>query len=220
MILQEFKERINLVIFDLDGTLVDSQDQIELALNAARTSLGYSTSPAGQIFEKLGLPVQNLFGDLDLSPISQVELISVFRKRLYEHIDLENKCFPGVELLLEKIREAGMKTAIATGKSTRMAKRVVDNSALGGNIDFVQGTDGFQSKPHPEVINRCLNEFPGCRAIMIGDRVEDIKSASRAGIPSIGIAQSAHSESTLQAAGASLTFQNASNLREWFTSQT
>lgn len=214
---KKFRESIGLFIFDLDGTLVDSNEQIENAMNEARISLGYSKSPSGQIFEKLGLPVQNLFCDLDLRPIDQDKLISVFRKRLYEHIELGNQCFPKVDLLLKGIRGAGIKIAIATSKPTGMASKVVDNSLLRGSIDFLQGTDDFPPKPHPEVINRCLNRFPGSKAIMIGDRVEDIASATSAGIPAIGIAQSAHSESTLLTAGAKHTFKNISDLHVWFT---
>ena len=147
----------------------------------------------------------------------QEELIAEFRMRLYESINLENKCFPHVELLLNKIRKSGIKVAIATGKSTIMASKVIENSALYGSIDFIQGTDGFLPKPNPEVIDRCLKEFPGLRAVMIGDRREDMIAANKAGIPSIGIAQSAHSEATLRSGGGVLTFKNVSGLYEWIT---
>jgi phosphoglycolate phosphatase-like HAD superfamily hydrolase len=98
-----------------------------------------------------------------------------------------------------------------------MASKVIENSALHGSIDFIQGTDGFLPKPNPEVIDRCLKEFPGLRALMIGDRKEDMIAAKKAGIPSIGIAQSAHSEATLRSGGGVLTFKNVSGLYEWIT---
>jgi len=213
----EFIDSLDLMIFDLDGTLIDSYSQIETAMNIARKTLGYSESPIGQIFENLGLPVNHLFSDLTISSKRQEELIAEFRMRLYESINLENKCFPHVELLLHKIRESGIKVAIATGKSTNMASKVIKNSALYGSIDFIQGTDGFLPKPNPEVIDRCLKEFPGLRAVMIGDRTEDMIAANNAGIPSIGIAQSAHSEATLRSGGGVLTFKNVSGLYEWIT---
>jgi phosphoglycolate phosphatase len=213
----EFIDSIDLMIFDLDGTLIDSHSQIETAMNIARKTLGYSESPIGQIFENLGLPVNDLFSDLNISPMRQEELIAEFRMRLHESINLENKCFPHVELLLNKFRKSGIKVAIATGKSTSMASKVIENSALHGSIDFIQGTDGFLPKPNPEVIDRCLKEFPGLRALMIGDRKEDMIAAKKAGIPSIGIAQSAHSEATLRSGGGVLTFKNVSGLYEWIT---
>jgi HAD superfamily hydrolase (TIGR01549 family) len=213
----EFIDSLDLMIFDLDGTLIDSYSQIETAMNIARKTLGYSESPIGQIFENLGLPVNDLFSDLTISSMRKEELIAEFRMRLYESINLENKCFPHVELLLNKIRKSGIKVAIATGKSTSMASKVIENSALYGSIDFIQGTDGFLPKPNPEVIDRCLKEFPGLRAVMIGDRTEDMIAANKAGIPSIGIAQSAHSEATLRSGGGVLTFKNVSGLYEWIT---
>ena len=217
MIREEFMKSIDLMIFDLDGTLVDSHGQIEFAMNTARIALGYAESPLGQIFEKLGLPVNDLFSDLKLSPICQDELIVEFRMRLYESINVDNGCFIGVEPLLHKIRESGVKVAIATGKSTIMANKVVENSILQGNIDFIQGTDGFLPKPNAEVIMRCLAKFPGSRAVMVGDRTEDMMAATNAGIPSIGIAQSAHSELTLRTGGADLTFKDVLGLYEWIT---
>jgi phosphoglycolate phosphatase len=215
MIGGEFIRSVDLIIFDLDGTLVDSHNQIESAMNLARITLGHAESPLGQIFERLGLPVNDLFSDLNLSPMRQEELIVEFRMRLYESINVENKCFPYVEPLLHKIRKSGIKVAIATGKSTSMASKVVENSVLRGDIDFIQGTDGFSPKPNPEVINRCLDKFPGLRAVMVGDRTEDIMAATKAGIPSIGIAQSAHSEMTLRSGGASLVFRDVFHFYEF-----
>jgi len=217
MIGAEFVNSIDLIIFDLDGTLVDSYSQIESAMNKARIALGYTESPLGQIFEKLGLPVNDLFSDLSLTPMGQDELISEFRMRLNESINLENKCFPYVEPLLQQIHKQGIKVAIATSKSTSMARKVIENSTLHGSIDFIQGTDEFLPKPNPEVIVRCLEKYPGLRAVMIGDRSEDMIAATNAGISSIGIAQSAHSELTLLSEGANLTFRDMHGLYEWFT---
>jgi len=217
MISAEFIESIDLIIFDLDGTLVDSYSQIESAMDTARMALGHTESPRGQIFQRLGLPVNDLFSDLSLTPEGQDELISEFRMRLNESINLENKCFPYVVELLHQIHKLGIKVAIATGKSTSMARKVVENSALQGSIDFIQGTDGFMPKPSPEVIVRCLEKYPGLRAVMIGDRSEDIIAATMAGISSIGVAQSAHSELTLLSEGANLTFRDMHGLYEWFT---
>jgi phosphoglycolate phosphatase len=134
---------------------------------------------------------------------------------LNREIEVSNLCFPNVVELLSLIRTHGISTAIATSKQSLMAEKVVSNSLLNGNIDHVQGTDGFAPKPNPEVIKLCLDRFPECQAIMIGDRTEDILAAKNAGIPSIGIAQSAHSASDLQRAGATFSFQNVSDFYDW-----
>jgi phosphoglycolate phosphatase len=214
----EFIRSFDLIIFDLDGTLIDSHNQIEKAMNQARIELGYGKSPSGQIFQKLGQPVYDLFIDIQISPALQKQLVSLFRIYLNREIEVTNDCFPNVVELLSLIRAHGISTAIATSKQTLMAEKVVSHSHLIGNIDHVQGTDGFAPKPNPKVIQLCLEKFPGCQAIMIGDRTEDILAAKNAGIPSIGIAQSAHSASDLQRAGAFFSFQNISSFYEWASS--
>jgi phosphoglycolate phosphatase len=213
--LNHFIKSFNLIIFDLDGTLVDSHSQIELAMDEARIELGYGKSPEGQIFQKLGQPVSDLFFDLQLSPNLKEELISTFRNYLNKKIEVNNHCFPGVVELVNFIRSNEIKIAIATSKQTIMARKVILHSVLNGQIDHVQGTDGFAPKPNPEVINLCLENFPGYQAIMVGDRTEDMQAAKSAGIPSIGIAQSAHSDSELQFAGASFSFQKITEFYEW-----
>lgn len=213
--LNRFMGSFNLIIFDLDGTLIDSHDQIELAMNEARLDLGYDKSPTGQIFQKLGQPVGDLFFDLQLNPASQEQLIFTFRNYLNNKIELNNPCFPSVIDLIKLFRSNEIKIAIATSKQTLMAKSVVGNSLLRGQVDYVQGTDGFAPKPSPEVIEICLNNFPGSQAIMIGDRTEDMFAAKNAGIPSIGIAQSAHSALELERAGARFAFHNIDEFYQW-----
>lgn len=210
-----FIKSFNLIIFDLDGTLVDSHRQIELAMDEARMELGYGKSPERQIFQKLGQPVSDLFFDLQLSPNLKEELISTFRNYLNKKIEVNNHCFPGVVELVKFIRSNEIKIAIATSKQTIMARKVILHSVLNGQIDHVQGTDGFAPKPNPEVITLCLKNFPGYQAIMVGDRTEDVQAAKSAGIPSIGIAQSAHSDSELQFAGACFSFQKITEFYEW-----
>jgi len=213
--MNEFMRPYDLVIFDLDGTLIDSHNQIEIAMNQARIELGYGTSPSGQVFQKLGQPVYELFMDLQIGPTLQEQLVSTFRNYLNRAIEVNNQCFPNVLDLLSLIRANQIKVAIATSKQTLMAEKVVQHSLLNGNIDHVQGTDGFAPKPNPKVIQMCLDKFPEYQSIMIGDRTEDIFAAKNAGIPSIGIAQSAHSEWQLQKAGAMFSFQNISKFLAW-----
>ena len=67
----QFTGSSSLIVFDLDRTLLDSHNQIELAMNKARIELGRGKSPSGQIVQKLGQPINDLFFDLQLSPTSQ-----------------------------------------------------------------------------------------------------------------------------------------------------
>jgi phosphoglycolate phosphatase len=201
-------------IFDLDGTLVDSLDQIERSLNTTRLSYGYKKTPEGQVFSNLGLPLRHLFSDLDMPQDQQDEFVAFFRNELTKQISISNQLYPNVSDLVFLIRDQDIKIAIATSKPTHLAKMVIENSEINGMINFIQGTDYFPAKPDPEVIRRCISSLKSKSAIMVGDRKEDVLAASAAGIPAIGIAQSAHSENMLIASGAKLTFERIDLLYE------
>ena len=201
-------------IFDLDGTLVDSLHQIERSLDKTRVHFGFKKTPKGQVFTNLGQPIRQLFSDLEMSQSKQDEFITFFRKDLAEEISTSNQLFRSVLDLIVLIRNCDIKIAIATSKPTYLANQVIENSEIRGMIDFIQGTDDFLAKPDPEVIRRCIAGLKSKNAIMIGDRTEDILAASAAGIPAIGIAQSAHSENLLIASGARSTFKRIDLLYE------
>ena len=195
-----------LVIFDLDGTLIDSRNQIYDAMALARKSLGLGDVTKEFIGQHLGLPVRQLIPEQDFTQDFVDGLVLEFRMFLKIAILKHNEAFPGAIELVKVLRANGLKIGIATSKPQLQAEMVVHNSPLKGLIDFVQGTDNFPSKPSPEVIKRVLEAFVNPPAIMIGDRVEDLEAATASGIPSIGIAQSAHDEEMLTLHGASLTY--------------
>ena len=196
------------MVFDLDGTLVDSRIQIQVALDATRVNSGLSTSPEGFVEEHLGLPVESLFSDLKLEPSELHLLIQTFRENLLLEIENGNPIFDGVVSFIQKSKDLGILIGVATTKPTYLAVEVIKNSPLKDLIDFVQGTDGFPPKPNPEVLRRCMQGLGIENAIMFGDRKEDIQAAKTLGIPSIGIAQSAHSIQDLLAVGATYSFSN------------
>jgi phosphoglycolate phosphatase len=198
-----------LVIFDLDGTLVDSVLQIGRILNKARLDLGYIVQPESYYRESLGLPLENLISDLNLSERERDILSTRFRTDLT--IDIQkgnNSLFPGVLECLGYLSKHNFIFAVATSKPTRIACKVYENSGLNQFPIHIQGTDGFPAKPNPEVINRVLAFHSGMKALMVGDRTEDIYAARSAGIPALGIAASAHSKRELIDAGAAFAFDS------------
>jgi HAD superfamily hydrolase (TIGR01549 family) len=195
-----------IVIFDLDGTLIDSKNQIYEAMALARKSLGLGDVNKEFIEQHLGLPVRQLIPEQDLSQDFVDGLVLEFRRFLKIAILKHNEAFPGAIELIDVLRANGLKIGIATSKPQLQAEMVVHNSPLKGLIDFIQGTDNFPPKPNPEVIKRVLETFVNPPAIMIGDRIEDLEAATASGIPSVGIAQSAHDEEKLTLHGARLTY--------------
>lgn len=190
------------VIFDLDGTLVDSTKQIFDAMAYARAALGLPQIHLDFIKKNLGLPIGGLIPEKSLSEADYHRLIEIFRSKLLGLIQEENLLYPGVLELLELIHEKSLDICIATSKPQFLAEAVVLNSQLMGKIAHIQGTDVFPPKPNPEVILRCLGKVGASTGVMIGDRAEDMQAAKLANIKAIGIAQTAHTSQQLYAAGA------------------
>ena len=189
-------------IFDLDGTLVDSSKQIGDSINCARKEFGFHPLPLSKVEELIGLPITHFLRDIEIDEIEEKDLILRFRQILEIGILRGNHVFPGVTDFLNKLKNANLKTGIATSKPTYLAELVVKNSSLNGLLDFVQGTEGFPAKPDPTCIQKTMARLESNKAIMVGDRIEDIQAAIAAGINSIGIAHSFHNKATLKAAGA------------------
>jgi phosphoglycolate phosphatase len=204
--LEELVNTINrrALIFDLDGTLVDSAPQIGKVINETRVDFGFVRLSNSQIHELIGLPIQHFLSDLGLSQRDQDRLIKTFREKLLIEIRNGNELFRGVKDFLVQARSLGFITGIATSKPTFLAQEVVIHSDLNGLIDDVQGTDNFPPKPNPEVLIRSIKKLNATKALMIGDRIEDICAANAAGIPSIGVSHSFHSNESLLEAGANL----------------
>jgi phosphoglycolate phosphatase len=203
---------MTLVVFDLDGTLVDSLEQISVSMNMARIAFGFEPLEIGRYRELLGKPVGDLFEDLMLSEEASAQLIIEFRKILLREIQDQNKVFGGVVPGLRLLAECGARFAIATSKPSDLAKQVVYNSELRDFDFFVRGTDDEPHKPDPFVILECLRHFDRPNAVMIGDRTEDMEAAFSAGVPGVGIAASGHTTTQLKKSGAHTVFQSFEDL--------
>jgi len=198
------------LIFDLDGTLIDSFEQILQCCKKVRKRLKMPYMTDSDIKALIGLPAVNLF--CDDPGIKVEEAVQLFRSELKIEICSGNKLFPGVETLLNKLRAKDINIAIATSKPHELALLVVKNSRLDELVDYVQGIDGFPAKPDPAVINRCQDALPAKKFSMIGDRIEDIVAGQKAGCYSIGIAQGFSGETDFQKVGAHETFLSIEEL--------
>lgn len=204
------------MIFDLDGTLVDSNSQIATNLNRARSELSYDERNQDFYFNNIGLPIETLIADLNLDNAQRQVLISRFREHLIRDIRSGNNLlFPGVVELLGHLSASGVEIAVATNKPTSIAKSVIAHSKLATFKIHVQGSDNLSPKPDPEIIQAVLLKFPNRRALMVGDRLEDIVAATSAGISSIGIASGAHTQEDFEESDAFMTYLNLKSFSEY-----
>jgi phosphoglycolate phosphatase len=203
---------MTLIVFDLDGTLIDSLEQISESMNAARITFGFEPLEIGKYRKLLGRPVGDLFKDLKLNEEASAQFIIEFRKNLLREIQVHNKVFDGVVSGLRLLSECGARFAIATSKPSDLAKQVVYNSELRDFDFFVRGTDAEPHKPDPFVILECLRHFDRPNAVMIGDRTEDMEAAISAGVPGVGISASGHTNMQLKKSGAHTVFESFEDL--------
>jgi phosphoglycolate phosphatase len=207
MFIKQTYESQYLLLFDLDGTLLDTAKQIEFSMNQIRTDFGYETLMPAEYVRLIGQPVDQLLLDLNLSFDEKEQLINQFRKHLRTEITRNGvECFDGVVDTFYLLASLGISVAVATTKPSELAKHTINHSNLRQFNIHIQGTDNFLPKPSPVVINKILAELNPMYALMVGDRIEDIEAASRAGINSIGIAAGAHKENALLSSGAKLAF--------------
>lgn len=195
-----------LIIFDLDGTLVDSVQQIINSVNNARIISGLAPRDPNEIFQLIGLAPAHFFSDLNIDDSKTEVLVRSFRRTLEQAQFTSLDVYPSTRDLLVFLREMGFSLGVATNKPTQNAKNLLEKIGLLEFFTLVQGSDNLRPKPSPQIINSVLSSAQWTFAVMVGDRTEDIQAAKSAGIPSIGVSQTAHNQEELANAGAELTF--------------
>ena len=116
---------VEILIFDLDGTLVDSSSQILDALNEACSEADCRLISKELFATLLGLPINSIIAHLDLDSVSELKLITSFRTKLKNSINESNTLYEGVEDFLELSKALGFHLAIATSKPTYLAELVL-----------------------------------------------------------------------------------------------
>jgi phosphoglycolate phosphatase len=189
------------IIFDLDGTLVDSLPDIVGAFCDAFLELGL-TPPAGEeVRSQIGLPLEMMF--TAFAPSAQVEGLSAAYRRLYpQRFTRLTRPYPGVREALATLRARGYRLGVATTKRTEMAQRLLVALGLHEALDHVQGTDGFPHKPAPDVVLRALSVLGAEGEWMVGDTVHDVEAGRAAGLATYALTWGTHDAARLTSAGA------------------
>lgn len=170
-------------LFDIDGTLLDSAPDICAAMRAALATAGVVEVEERYLRSFIGHHLRDLF--LDRLPGAGeariAELIAEYRRVYPARGHRETVVFPGVAEMLASL--PGRKST-ATTKNTLVASAMLQQFGLARYFDHIQGTDGFPSKPNPEVLLRSMQAL-GVRAedcLFIGDSAPDMEAGRRAGV--------------------------------------
>jgi phosphoglycolate phosphatase len=186
------------VIFDLDGTLVDSASEIHEAAAFVCNQHGLALPSQDYIRQKTGSPPSEFFLDHGCDPAAADSLVATFRQRLADYAGNPDCVFPEVEKVLAFLHQQGIRISLATTKPSKLAIILLERYGLLTYFSHVQGTDQpLRHKPHPDILNVCLSHAPQLTALMVGDTTFDIEAASHAGIDSVGVTLGAHGASRL-----------------------
>jgi phosphoglycolate phosphatase len=183
----------SLAIFDLDGTLVDSAEDIRIAANTVRHDRGLPSWTLEQVTPLIGLPARDLFHDADFDP-SELEsvLVPAFRNQLMKVTGTHTTVAPCGLQLLEHLRLQGWATAVATNKPRALAELVLMRAGLAPLIGVTVGSDGLPPKPDPAILLAVMERTSYDRGVMIGDTTMDIRAGQAAGLATVAVASGSH----------------------------
>lgn len=188
----EIMRKYDLLIFDMDGTILNTIVDITDSLNYAMKTSGFPEHTNEQVRDYVGSGARVLV-ERALKAVAQfdatdeekrAELVSLFRTYYKEHCREKTAPFKGIEDLLKKLREAGYKLAVVSNKPNESVQILVDKY-FNGLFDFALGeSEEIAAKPSPDMVNKCLEQFnvKRDRAIYIGDSDVDYLTSVNSGL--------------------------------------
>ena len=199
---------MRLVIWDIDGTLVDSHAMIMESMAAGMAAAGLPELPhravSGIVGLSLPVAVETLLPDHDGATHAMV--VEGYRTHYSAaRVQAESPLFPGARDCLDRLAARGdLLMAVATGKSRKGLDALLAAHGLDGYFVAAHCADGHPSKPAPGMILSCLSDSgaDADRAVMIGDTSFDIRMAGNAGVAAFGVAWGHHPADELAQAGA------------------
>jgi phosphoglycolate phosphatase len=184
---------MDLLIFDLDGTLVDSKLDLAQAVNSTRAHMGLSALDHERVYSYVGngapVLIRRAMGP-QATELELEEALEFFLEFYREHYLDHTVLYPGVREALDRLRDAGKRMAVLTNKPVRISQAILEGLGVGGHFFRVHGGNSFdQKKPDPVGVYALSKEsgIPLDRTLMIGDSGVDIQTARNAGIASCGV---------------------------------
>lgn len=209
-----------LLIFDLDGTLIDSQRDLANSVNASRDHLGLGPIEDQLIYSYVGngapVLIRRALGPE--APQTDVDKALEFFLHFYhDHMLEHTRLYPGVRLALDRLHEAGHRLAVLTNKPWRISEAIVEGLGLKAHFQRVYGGNSFaEKKPHPVGIDTLVSElnWPRETTIMVGDSSVDIRTARNAKVMACGVTYGFQPE-TLKTDPPDLLIDNMTELADY-----
>lgn len=189
-------KKYSLLVFDWDGTLMDSKAQIVNCMQSALNELGLEPRSDQQISNIIGLGLEEaiikLYPSLDQK---MIRLAAQTYRDFYLYKDkTPSPLFRGVIDVLDQLRVEGYDFAVATGKSRRGLDKGLSETGLGDYFPITRCADETRSKPHPQMLEEILIDYntDASQALMIGDSEYDLQLANNAGVDGFAVSYGVH----------------------------
>jgi len=205
-----------LILFDCDGTLVDSHQQIISSMQYAFSDTGLDIPRTKEVANIIGLSLQAAIQQLGCHQAKQIAAI-ITRYR-YHYNQGSSTLFSDTKIVLANCRQRGFDMGVVTGKSMSGLMAVLEQHDLRDYFLVMRTADCCPSKPHPAMVQQSMVEM-GAQTkdtCVVGDATFDIQMAVAAGVQGIGVSTGSHTELELRGAGASLVVQNLNGLLNIF----
>lgn len=208
------------IVFDWDGTLIDSAGDIVGAMREASLTLGIEPPPEERMRRAIGLGLAEAFAQIfcDYSDAERQQLMERYRAH-YINLppQVHGKAFAGVPDMLHDLHQRGHTLAVATGKSRAGLERSLGANSFGSLFRETRCADESASKPHPlmlEQLSLRLCAEPE-NMLMVGDTTYDMEMARSFGCRAVGVAWGVHEIEELMDAGAEIVFADLVELPPW-----
>jgi phosphoglycolate phosphatase len=209
----------SLIVFDWDGTLIDSASTIAECIQQAARDLGLQAPSHEQATHVIGLGLHDSLRIAvpDLRPEQYTEFVERYRKHFLARED-RMQLFPGIEPLLDKLSR-DRTLAIATGKSRRGLDRALDATGLRRYFSGSRCADETHPKPHPAMLVELMEEcsIDKRNTLMIGDTSHDLEMARSAGVDALAVTYGAHAETALRACSPLGCVADVEGLQRWLS---
>ena len=197
---------VKLVVFDWDGTLMDSVPRIVSAMQETARMLSLPIPSRSDVQEIIGISlepaIERLFGRVDAD--THQSFLAVYREEYVERTQTPSPLFAGALTLLQQLQQDALKLAVATGKARRGLDRVLLETQTGGFFAATRCSDESEGKPSPRMLHELMTELEvdAHETVLIGDSNHDMQMASNAGVKAVGVSFGTHARERLIEHGA------------------
>jgi phosphoglycolate phosphatase len=211
-------KRFELLVFDWDGTLMDSAGAIVASIQASCSDLGLPVPARERAAHVIGLGLKDAlsYAVPELPPEDYGKLAERYRHH-YLARDPDIELFPGMREMLAALKDRGYLLAVATGKSRAGLERALEATRLKPYFDASRCADETRSKPHPAMLQELMQQLQveAQATLMIGDTVHDLQMAVNAGVPALAVGYGAHPGDSLAGFSALACIAAPQDLAPW-----